>query len=202
MKRIGFFGGSFNPIHIAHTIHAMYFVEQLKLDHCVFIPTYKSPFKVNEPKTIEDVDRVRMIELAIRDNPIFSIDDFEIKQQQVSFTINTVKHLKSRYPDCQLYLLIGEDQSRFFHSWNLWNEIVDNVQLCITRRALKEVILDTDYYKKLTSTDQRPPIWINAPFIDISSTEIRHRIATNRSISNLVHPEVERYINVKGFYTV
>jgi nicotinate-nucleotide adenylyltransferase len=201
MQRIGFFGGSFNPIHIAHTIHAMYFVEQMKLDHCVFVPTYKSPFKVSDIPFVDDIDRIRMVELAIKGNENFSIDDFEIKQQKVSYTIDTVHHLKHKYPNSQLYLLIGEDQARLFQSWHLWREIVDTVQLCITRRALKEVILDQDFYKKLASSEQRPPIWINAPFIDISSTEIRHRLATKRPITNLVHPEVERYINVKGFYT-
>jgi nicotinate-nucleotide adenylyltransferase len=199
--RIGIVGGSFNPIHIAHLIIADRFVEQMRLDTCTFIPAYQSPFKVH-PNTADatPVQRMDMVRAAIALNGSFSASDAEIQRGGVSYTIDTVEDLRKQHPTAELFLLIGSDQAIEFVRWHRWEDICRSVHVCIVRRPFlltNEMELRTT--ERLT-VDGRAPIWINAPLLEISSTEIRRRVSEGATINYLTVKAVRDYIERHGLY--
>lgn len=203
MQKIGIIGGSFNPVHIAHLIIAERFIEQVELDLCVFVPTFISPFKAGAASEYISSAKARfeMLRLAIQYNPKFEIDDHELLRQGISYTFDTVQYFRNKYPNIELYLLIGSDQAVRFTEWKNWQEILESVRLCIVSRpgdfidASKIMLLDESNHKF------PKPININAPLIDISSSEIRDRANHDRSIKFLVPDSVEKYINDNQLYT-
>lgn len=202
MPRIGLVGGSFNPIHIAHLIIADRFVEQMALDRCVFVPAYQSPFKVASGQRSEATPQQRfdMVAAATILHPQFSVSDVELSRGGVSYTVDTVQHMRDEHPDAELFLLIGSDQAIEFVRWHRWEDIVRNAQLCIVRRPF----LLTDEMEQRTTerltVDGRRPVWISAPLLELSSTEIRQRVATGKTINYLTVKAVRDYIETHGLY--
>jgi len=116
MSKIGIIGGTFNPIHIAHLAIAEQFYDQIQLDRCYFVPTFQSPFKIekSEENEINAVHRLRMVELALGNNPHFKIDDYEIQNQGVSYSYLTLKHFKEKFPDSDLFFFNWSRSSKSF----------------------------------------------------------------------------------------
>lgn len=196
-KRIGIFGGSFNPVHIGHLIIAEYFTEDLNLDICFFIPNHISPFKVNDSELILGSHRLEMLNLSIQDNPKFFTDDFEIKKSGISFTFETILYFKRKYRDDSLFLLIGSDQIPNFNQWKNWEIILNNSALVVARRNIldaksTDTNVASEYLEKI--------IYLNNPVIEISSTEIRNRIKSRKSIKYLVPTNVQSYIESNRLY--
>jgi nicotinate-nucleotide adenylyltransferase len=205
-QRIGIVGGTFNPVHIAHLIIADRFAEQMALDRVLFVPTFRSPFKLADTDIQEDSDkhRLAMLKLALEGMPYCSVSTIEIDRQGVSYTIDTVRSIKEEYQaqsqPVELFLLIGGDQAAAFTKWRLWEEILEQAQLCIARRPHtipKDV--ETAMTYNLT-TEQRVPQWIESPLLAISSTEIRERLQEGRSIKHLVPATVETYLHAHNLY--
>lgn len=199
--RIGIVGGSFNPIHIAHLIIADRFAEQMQLNTCTFIPAFQSPFK-STPNVADATPKQRMdmVRAAIALNGCFSASDREIERGGVSYTIDTVEDLQHEHPNAELFLLIGSDQAIEFVRWHRWEDICRKARLCIVRRPFlltNEMELRTT--ERLT-IDGREPIWINAPLLEISSTEIRHRVSKGATINYLTVKAVRDYIESHGLY--
>jgi nicotinate-nucleotide adenylyltransferase len=163
MRRIGIVGGSFNPIHIAHLIIADRFVEQMQLDTCLFVPAYQSPFKTGQG--IPDAtpqQRLTMVERAIAQNRMFTVSDVELRRGGVSYTVDTVRHVRAEHPDAEILLLIGSDQAIEFVRWREWEELLRLAQLCIVRRPF---LLTPEMEARTTETltvDGRAPVWISA----------------------------------------
>ena len=198
--KIGIFGGSFNPVHLAHLIVAETFSDSLNLDLTLFIPAYFSPFKVREEYEIKDIDRISMLKLALKKNPKFDIELFEIKQKKISYTINTIDYLKTNNPEYDLFLLIGMDQALSFKKWNNWERILDSVQLCIAdRNDPSEKSIVSDIESELTFNNKKP-FFIDSPLIEISSSQIRNKISKGESIKYLVNESVEQYIKKHNLY--
>lgn len=197
-KKIGIIGGSFNPIHNGHLIIAEWFRDFLKLDKVIFIPAYHSPFKVDNTQTIDSVHRVNMVQLAISSNKSFLLDDYEIAKKTISYSYDTLKYLKNKYINSELYLLIGEDQAMRFNQWYNWREILRITRLCIARREFdpEQLRLIKDFYEAVNYA----PIFIDSPKIEISSTEIRRRISIGKSIKYLVNDNVFNYIIDNDLY--
>ncbi len=198
MKKIGIFGGTFNPIHIAHTTIADIFVKQLELDICFFIPTFISPFRQNEANQASAEDRLAMAKLAISNNSKFQIDDFEIQQQGISYTINTILHFKAKFPDSIIYLLIGGDQAEHFDNWYNWQEILYHAKLCIAQRPLVDYSSNSIFMKLAINSEM--PIIIDTPLMEISSTQIKENIKQHKPTAGLLKEEVAEYIQRKGLY--
>lgn len=194
MSKIGIFGGSFNPTHITHIEIAKAFINQLNLDKCLLIPTYISPFKINnkENNFFTNQQRLDMLYLAIENLPKFEVIDYEITKQKVSYTFETIDYLKKIFKNDRLYLLIGSDQAINFKKWKKWKYIVKNVHLCIVERANVEIDLKT-VIKELSYNDMEP-ILIDFPKNNISSTKIREMIRANKNLKGLVPQNVEQYI--------
>ncbi|MCK4979789.1 MAG: nicotinate-nicotinamide nucleotide adenylyltransferase, partial [Candidatus Delongbacteria bacterium] len=107
-KRIGIFGGSFDPIHTGHLLICNIIKEELKLDKVVFVPAYRSPHKEVSKFTSPQI-RYEMVKLAIEDNEGFDISDYEIKQSRSVYSIETIDHMQQAYPKSELFLILGLD---------------------------------------------------------------------------------------------
>lgn len=201
MQRIGLVGGSFNPIHIAHLIIADRFVEQMELDVCYFVPANQSPFKAGV--AVADAtpqQRLEMVRRAIGQHPRFRPSDVEIDRGGISYTIDTVRHFTNEHPGAIVHLLIGSDQAIEFVRWKEWDSIVRESQLCIVRRPF---LLTPEQEQRMTENltiDGKQPIWVSAPLLEISSTEIRHRVTNGRTINYMTVKNVRDYIAEQGLY--
>jgi nicotinate-nucleotide adenylyltransferase len=200
-KRIGIFGGSFDPIHLGHLLMAEQFLSELSLDTVKFIPAKISPFKLNYTPTA-DKHRLEMLKLAIGAHPNFEIDPIEIQRGGVSYTIDTVEQLQSNQPDATWFLLIGADSLKDFKKWKSPEKLLRSVQLVVARRGgcpepdWKE--LDGLASEETLRAIQQ--IRLDIPVMEISSTAVRQRIETKRSIRYLVPAPVEVYIQEHQLY--
>jgi nicotinate-nucleotide adenylyltransferase len=206
--RIGIIGGSYNPPHIAHLVIADRFAEQMQLDRTYFVPAYRSPFKLGDDSTEATTteQRVAMLRLAIDRNPTFEVDTVEIDRADTSYTINTINYFRERFPEAHLFLLVGGDQAAAFTKWKDWEDILRLVQLCIARRPYTiapEVERAITFHLAITdaATDNiKLPVWIDAPILAVSSTEVRSRISSGLSVRFLLPRDVEQFIHDNGLY--
>lgn len=175
-KRIGLFGGSFDPVHLGHLILAETAAEQLRLERLYFIPAAVSPLKTRSPLA-SGRDRLAMIRAAIRGHRVFDALDLEIRRKGPSYTIDTVAAL-SEGTSAKIFFLIGADALSDLARWHRAKELARRVTFAVFRRP--------------GATGTRPPDWVRGrvevkgPLIGISSTEIRERIRRGRSIRYLV----------------
>ncbi|MCB0703184.1 MAG: nicotinate (nicotinamide) nucleotide adenylyltransferase [Candidatus Kapaibacterium sp.] len=191
-KKIGILGGSFNPIHEAHISVAHYFIEYYSAEKVLFIPCNVSPFKTNEDMA-PNKNRLEMVKLAIANNPSFEVSSFELEKQGISFTYQTVEHFKRLYPQDNLCLLIGGDQAEKFHNWKNWQFILDNADIYVAlRKGYKIPTYEFESYKRA--------IYMEMPFIEISSSEIREEISNGKRNLDYLNPLVESYIIENRLY--
>ena len=186
-KAIGILGGTFNPIHIAHLLLAEQVYSKLNLDEIWFIPDNIPPHLVKKG-AIDARDRVEMLRLAISDNPHFKLELMEIIRGGVSYTMDTIKALKKRYPENDFYLIMGGDMVNDFKNWKNPDELASLIKLVGVKRP---------GYVQLSNY---PVIWVDAPFMSVSSTQIRELLLAGESVRYLVPDKVIDYINEKGLY--
>jgi nicotinate-nucleotide adenylyltransferase len=170
LRKLGLFGGSFDPIHHGHLILAREALESLGLDRVIFIPSGISPHKLARPPAPAGL-RCQMVEAAVRDEPGLDWDDCEIRREGPSFAIDTVREMAARYPGAGLYFFIGEDNLASLHTWK---------DIAALRTLVTFVILS----RGLGTPDPGGPV-ISRP-IEISSTGIRNRIASGQSVRYLL----------------
>ena len=197
--KIGIFGGTFDPVHIGHLIIAERFCEIMCLDKCLFVPTYLSPFKTEQNPIIPIEIRLKLLELAIRTNPLFEIEDYEIKSQQISYTIDTINFLQAKYPADELYLLIGADQAKDFHLWKDFKEIMSILHLCVAKRGI-DYELNVYPFELYLNNNSKQIYKLNTPIIEISSTEIRERIKEGKTVEYLLSANVYNFIKDNNIY--
>lgn len=194
MKKIGIFGGTFNPIHSAHLVIAEAAAEQFGLENIMFLPNASPPHKVCESMASEDL-RLEMTKAAISGNDKFFVSDYEIKNGGLSYTVDTLEHFKSIYDE--IYFIIGGDSIRDFPTWYRPEEIAKLCTLIVYPRDG----LDTDYYiknaEKLFSANVKKLV---SPRIDISSSDIRQRVNGGKSVRYLVPESVRKIIEENNLY--
>jgi nicotinate-nucleotide adenylyltransferase len=189
--RVGVFGGSFNPPHIGHLVVAEAAREAAGLDEVLWMPAFRQPLKDAGDQNIDD--RLAMVRLATEDNGSFRLSTDEIDRGGDSFTIDTLRTLRKKRADDELFLIIGMDSLAEFHRWKQPAEIVKIAQLVVYRRAgWGTEPIDAQFLDHA--------IVIDAPQIDISSTVVRNRLLRGRSIRYLVPDRVRQYIVEKGLY--
>jgi nicotinate-nucleotide adenylyltransferase len=196
--KIAVLGGTFNPIHYAHLIIAEEVRDRLSMDKVLFIPTYIPPHKDVKPEEkIKEEHRVNMVKIAIKDNPFFDIDLYEIEQKGVSYTHKTLKHLYQKYEtEKKILFIIGADLIPELYKWKNFDELIE---LC-SFVALERGDIQPKYY-----TDQYPFLLIldNDISMDVSSTGIRKRVRENRSVRYLLpNKDVESYLIEHKLYKV
>ncbi|MCG4282034.1 nicotinate-nucleotide adenylyltransferase [Lacticaseibacillus saniviri] len=186
-KQVGIFGGTFNPVHNGHLIMAEQVGTQLGLEKVFFMPDNKPPHR--DPKrAIEAKDRVEMLKRAIAGNPLFALELIEIRRGGVSYSYETMLALKKLHPDTDYYFIIGADMVNYLPKWSRIDELVKLVTFVGVKRP------------GYTPSSQYPVLWVDAPGIDISSTDIRHRVQTGQSLRYLVPDPVIDYIQQEGLY--
>ena len=183
-KRIGIFGGTFDPIHLGHLILARDAIEQLQLDSVLFIPAAVSPHKLGQQPAAGEV-RAEMIRAAIQGEPRFCLDELELARPAPSYTVDTIEALKRRDPDSEFVYLIGEDNVAKLSTWHRFADLSQMVQFAVLDRSG----LRTEH-----------PYPIVRRHIDISATDIRNRVARGQSIRYLVPPAVENLIREHQLY--
>lgn len=186
-KQVGILGGTFNPVHIAHLITADQVGKALGLEIVALMPSNQPPHQ-DEKKTIDAVHRLQMLELAIVDNPLLSIESIELQRAGKSYTYDTMKLLIEQNPDTDYYFIIGGDMVEYLPKWYKIDELMQMVNFVGVRRP--NYPTETEY----------PIIWIDVPLIDVSSTQLRKKIAQGCSVNYLVPPNVVNYIQEKGLY--
>jgi nicotinate-nucleotide adenylyltransferase len=191
MKRVGLFGGSFDPVHNAHVALATLALAQLNLDEVRWIPVCRSSQKAR--RLAPPADREAMVRLAIAGEPSFVLDRTELRRGGVSYTLDTVRELAVAEPDATWVLILGQDQYAGLHTWRDWRELVSRVTLAIANRP--DVAAATNPH-----IGKVPHQLVQLPMMDISSTEIRRRVAAGESIANLVPPAVASYIERHRLY--
>jgi nicotinate-nucleotide adenylyltransferase len=192
VKRLGIFGGTFNPPHLAHLIAAERAVEEYSLDKLLFIPANIPPHKVGHEIAPAD-DRLAMIRLAAQDNAHFEISDIELKREGKSYTIDTLRELKGIYSPDSLYLFIGMDMFAIFDSWYKAEEILSLATVVVMLRPTHDI--------KAIDSKMRDSVQImSLPLLEISSTDIRERVSQEKSIQYLVPECVRAYIEERGLY--
>jgi len=168
--RIGIYGCTFNPVHHGHLILARQALEEFKLDRLVFVPAAESPFKIQNHSAPAG-DRLAMLRLAIASEDRFSVDPLEIDRGGISYSIDTVKVFRNRDPGAELFFLVGEDNADRLTEWQRFEELKKLVCFVVLSRS-------EDF--------QSPEYPVVQRRIEISSTEIRNRVANQESITYLV----------------
>jgi len=183
LRKIGIYGGTFDPIHHAHLILAREALEVLHLEKVIFIPAAISPFKAAPAASAEM--RLSMLKVAIEGEPRFSIDDCELRREPPSYTFDTVKEIRRREEKAEIYYLIGSDNLAGLPNWYRFKELEKMVQFIILDRTGNQI------------SHSFPTV---ARKLDISATDIRKRVALGQSIRYLVPPAVEEIIDQGQLY--
>jgi len=190
MKKIGLFGGTFDPIHLGHLITAQSVKEIRNLSEIIFVPANTSPLK-QDVKSTPSETRLEMTKLAVEKYSDFSVSDFEIINSGISYTIDSIKHFKSIYDNIEL--IIGYDNFLLFNKWYKWEEILELVDIIVLKR----------FYDKIEEpkVNSEKFIFVDSPTIQINSTLIRERIMNNLPIDLLVSTEISNYIKENNLYS-
>ncbi len=205
---IALYGGSFDPVHIGHLRIAEDIREDYSLSKVIFIPAYHSPLKPGSRASAKD--RIKMLQISIKDNPFFSIDDVEIKRGGKSFTIDTILYYKEKLNYNPIFIL-GTDAFLSLHKWKKPKALLKNTNFIVVGRGrdhfynVKDYI--QEYFPKIElSTEKKIDVkttkvyFFDSRRLDISSTEIRDRVKNLKSIKYLVIPEIEDYIIKNKLY--
>ena len=184
MKKIGIYGGSFDPIHHGHLILAREAREALNLEKIIFVPAALSPFKALPAVAIGGM-RLKMLHAAIEGEEGFGIDDCELRRPPPSWTIDTVLEIQKRETNAEIYLLIGEDTVATLDHWRRFDEL---------NKLVRFLVLDR------TGSQTRSDYQIVRRKIDISATDVRKRVAHGQSIRYLVPPAVAEIIQREKLY--
>ena len=195
---IALYGGSFDPIHIGHLITATNAVENYNLDKVIFIPSHITPLKDRNLEA-SDVDRYEMIQRSVKNNPKFIVSDYEINNDGVSYSYNTVKYFKDTYQDEKIYFIIGTDRAKDLKKWyNIegLSKLVTFIFVARDGEKLEDIVEKDDFYKGI---DYEIMI---SPIIEISSSLIRNRIKQNKKIDYMVTDNCKSYIEELSLYGI
>ncbi len=190
-KRIGIFGGTFNPVHFGHLAIAAAAFEQAGLNHVIFIPAHVPPHK-NQEDIIDSRLRYEMIMQAISNNSNFSVSDIEIKKNEISYSVETLSSLKEKYPNSELFFIIGSDSVPELKTWRLIDQIFKLCWFVVARRP------DFENFDKSDLPENS--IILNGTYPDISSTFIRNQIKQGQAVDDLLPKTVIQFIEQNELY--
>ncbi len=193
MKKIGLFGGSFDPVHNAHVALARVALEHLSLDELRWIPAGQ-PWQKSRAMT-PAAQRAAMVQLAISGEPRFVLERCEIERDGPSYTLDTVRSLQAQRPHAQWFLVIGQDQYERLSTWHGWQQLLGLVTLAVAARSGEPPRPDA-----ALAAHPHAMLSLPLPRTDISATEIRRRAAAGEPIADLVPAAVARYIDQHRLY--
>ena len=188
--KIGLFFGSFNPVHVGHMVLANYMLEYTDLDKIWFVISPHNPLK-KKSSLLDEKHRLQLVNLAIGDNSKIKASDIEFKLPQPSYTVVTLTYLKERYPEHEFALILGEDNLLSFNKWKNHEEILKHHQLYVYPRP------NTDISEFHNHSQVK---LVNAPLIEVSSTEIRKAIQEKKDVRYFMPNAAWEYIKEMHFY--
>ena len=187
--RIGVLGGTFDPVHIGHLILAQEAYTKLALDRVLFVPAAVPPHK--DPGAVSPAHhRLRMVQLAVGDDPRFQASDLEFRRPGKSYTVDTLRHIRKLWPGSKLFLLIGADNLGELPTWKEYEELFLLSEVVVAHRPGAEPCGELADRVR----------FLSIPMVSISATYIRRRVADGEPIRYLVPREVEEYIGEHGLY--
>jgi len=192
--RLGIFGGTFDPPHVGHLLAASDAFEHLELDRLVLVPAGTQPLKAVRT-TAPTEDRLAMVRLTAGNDPRLETDSVEVDREGLSYTVDTLEEFSRRFPSAELFLLVGADVLSTFGQWRQPRTILELATLAVLCRADSQgtvVEMDAELARRAAFIPTRR--------IDVSSTEIRDRVRSGRSIHGFVTDPVAEYIASHGLY--
>jgi len=202
MKRIGILGGTFDPVHYGHIALAEDAVREADLQEVVMIPARIQPFK-QDREYASGEDRFNMLALAAGKNDHVTVSKFELEQESVSYTYLTLRHMQEFFgEDTRLFFITGTDSFLKIDTWKNAPELLTKYSYIIGTRPGYRQEEYQEALERITSAYGTEVISMNKTELDISATQIRQMVAEGEDISNLVPPEVNRYIKEHGLYRV
>ena len=201
MSGIGLMGGSFDPIHYAHTDIAVTSAKEMGLEKVILIPAHIQPFKQHKDVS-QDHHRINMLQLAIetQGEGLLEISDYEMKKGGVSYTFDTVRHFKELLPGTKLWFILGSDSFKNVESWYKGPELLAECGFGVASRpgdSMEEILHAKERYERVFGTEV---FLIQKKMLPISSTMVREYILEDKPISGIVTPEVENYIYENKLY--
>lgn len=208
-KKIGVFGGTFDPVHIGHLRSALEVAEFMALDQLRLIPSARPPHR--EAPQVSAADRLAMVELAVADLPPLQVDDRELKRDKPSYSIDTLESLRAELAaDDQLFLIIGWDAFCGLPSWHRWQELLEHCHILVLQRPDADNEAPETLRNLLAARSINDPLALEGPggqisFIwqtplAVSATHIRTLLASGRSARFLLPDAVLTYIHAHGLY--
>jgi nicotinate-nucleotide adenylyltransferase len=191
-RRIGIYGGSFDPVHVAHLALARLALDHLGLDELRWLPTGHAYQK--DRRLSDDHHRVAMLQRATAGEPRFVVDGRELRREGPSYTIDTVNEMQAE-EDADWFLVVGQDQYANLPTWRRWRDLLPMVTWAVARRAGDEPAAPPEVAALPHRVEFLP-----LPAMDVSSTDIRARRARNEGIGGLVPPAVAAYIETHHLY--
>lgn len=182
--RVGLLGGSFDPVHYGHLRAAQEALEACSLDEVLFIPASQSPFK--GPCVASGEDRRNMLSLAIQGNPVFGVDDCELRRDPPSYTVDTLRSLVDRRPDAEFTWIVGSDAAKDLDKWRDIAEVRRLAKICVLGRP------GESWAAAMSS--------VAFEGLAISSTDVRNAVRRGRSLRYLTPESVRLFIEEKGLY--
>lgn len=197
-KRLGIFGGTFDPPHVGHLILAAEARDQLDLDCTIWMLTPDPPHKRGQ-KISSMVHRLAMVELAVAQDEAFSLTHVDINRPGPHYTNDSIKILKQQYPDQELIYLMGGDSLEDLPEWHAPNEFLQLVDgVGVMRRPGNDFDL-TELFKALPELSEKLK-FVTAPLLEISAEQIRRRARENRAYRYYLLPQIYEYIHTNKIY--
>lgn len=189
-RRIGVFGGTFDPPHVGHLVAACDAMQELKLDVVLLVVANAPWQKLGDREISASADRLEMVRRAVQGVDGLVASDVEIRRGGLSYTADTLRALLEEEPDAHLFLILGNDAAAGFATWERHEEVAELSSLVVVDRPGTPTPIDDefDWYR------------IDIPELEISSTELRERVAAGRSIAFLVPDRVASYVEERGLY--
>ena len=190
-RRLGVFGGNFDPVHIGHLVAAQDACEEMELDEVVFMPAALAPLRNVKP-FLDDAQRMALLQAAIADDPRFAVSTLEIDRGGVSYSIDTARALAALHPSTDLFWIIGSDQAQQLASWKDIEALGGLVEFIVLARPGSPFPDSTTAFARLHT--------VNAHLMNISSTEIRERLVANKPVRHFLPATVAGLIDCGNLY--
>jgi len=190
--KVGLYFGTFNPVHVGHTILANHMLHYTNMDEIWMVVTPHNPHK-KKSSLLDNHHRLEMVYKATEAYDKIHVTDIEFKLKQPNYTIDTLVHISEKHPSHQFAIIMGEDNLNSFHKWKNYEVILEDYEVYVYPRISdkKEDNILINHPKVHT---------VKAPIVEISSTFIRKSIASNKSVKHLLLPKVWEYIDLMNFY--